>query len=312
MNLARTTGRLALRAALVALGVVLATFVLLQLVPGDVTAALLGSRATPESVAALRAELGLDLTWYERLANLFADLFVHGGGVSLVERVPVADLIQTRIGLTLTIVLLAMTIAILLSVALALVAALNHDRLADHVVRVVSTSALAFPAFLVGMLLILVFSVHLRWVPVGGASDGLRSLILPSFTAALGIVPVLTRSLRVQMLQVSGSDFLDAARSAGMRESRVVLRHLLPNAAIPALTLIGLNLAYLIGGTFIVEKVFAIPGLGTLMFDAIGNRDVVVVQALVAYTAIAVVAVNLATESVVRVIDPRFRRGRVS
>lgn len=307
MNLVRELTRLGLRAVLVAFGVVLATFLLLQVVPGDVATALLGSRATPENVAALRAQLGLDLPLLQRLGNLFADLLLHGGGTSIVNGVSVNELIATRIGPTLSIVALAVVFAIMLSVPLALLAARAHDRVADHVVRVLTTSALAIPAFLLGMLLIQYFSVQLRWFPVGGAGDGLRSLVLPAVTAALGIVPVLTRSLRVQLLQVASSDFLDSARSAGLSEPRVIVRYLLPNAAIPTLTLAGLNFAALVGGTFIVEKVFAVPGLGTLMFDSISDRDVTVVQTLVVYTAIAVVVVNLATEVAVRTIDPRYR-----
>ncbi len=312
MKLVRELGRLGLRAVLVAAGVVLATFLLLQVVPGDVATALLGSHATPENVAELRAELGLDLPLAQRLGNLVADLFVHGGGTSIVNGVSVNKLIFSRVGITLSIVALAIVFAVALSVPLALLAALSHDRVADHTVRVVTASALAIPAFLLGMLLIQYFGVQLRWFPVGGSDDGLRSLVLPAATAALAVVPVLTRSLRVQLLQVSSSDFLDAARSAGLPERRVIFRYLLPNAAIPALTLAGLNFAALVGGTFIVEKVFAIPGLGTLMFDSISDRDVTVVQTLVVYTAIAVVIVNLATEVAVRAIDPRYRLAKIS
>ncbi|GAA2224572.1 ABC transporter permease [Herbiconiux moechotypicola] len=306
MGWVKQVGLLVLRAALVAGGVVLATFVLLQLVPGDVATSLLGSRATPEAVAELRQQLGLDLPWYARFGTFVTDLFT-GGGESLVNGVPVGELISARAGVTLGIVALAVLFAVVISTALAVVAAANHDRWADQVVRLISTSTLAIPAFLVGMLLILLFGVQLRWFPVGGNTDGIRSLVLPSLTAALAIVPVLTRSLRVQLLEVAGGDFVAAARSAGFSNARVTFAYLLPNAAIPALTLVGLNVAYLVGGTFVVEKVFAIPGLGALMFDSISARDVPVIQGIVVYTAILVVVVNLVTDALVRLIDPRRR-----
>ncbi|WP_159501103.1 ABC transporter permease [Microbacterium sp. 18062] len=310
MRRTRTIGGLLLRAVLVALGVVLAAFLLLQVVPGDVATALLGSHATPESVARLRAQLGLDLPWHERLGSFFLDL-LSGGGTSLVYGESVRSLIAARAGVTLAIVGLAMLFAIVFSAGLAITAALNHNRLADQVIRVLTTSALAVPAFLLAMVLILVFSVNLRWFPVGGSADGLRSLVLPAVTAALGVVPVLTRSLRVQLLSTADADFLFAARSAGMSRTRVVLTYLLPNASIPALTLVGVNFAYLVGGTFIVEKVFAISGVGSLMFDSISQRDIPVVQELVVYTALVVVLINLVTEAAVRAVDPRRRRRTV-
>lgn len=307
MNRSKHIGGMLLRAGLVAVGVVLVTFVLLQIVPGDVATALLGSRATPEAVAELRAELGLDRPLYVQFGAFLGQIFSADGGISLVNGVPARTMISARAGVTLAIVALAILFAVVISTALAVIAAANHNRMPDQIVRVLSTMTLAIPAFLVGMLLILFFGVQLRWFPVGGTTDGIRSLLLPALTAALAIVPVLTRSLRVQLLEVASSDFIAAARSAGMSERRVTMAYLLPNASIPALTLVGLNFAYLVGGTFVVEKVFAIPGLGALMFDSISNRDVPVIQGIVIYTALLVVVINLATDALVRVIDPRRR-----
>ncbi|WOF23483.1 ABC transporter permease [Microbacterium betulae] len=298
--------RPAARAALVAVGVVLATFVLLGLVPGDAASALLGSRATPEAVAALREDFGLDLPWYARLGAFISDVLT-GSLTSYVNGQPVTALIAARAAPTATIVLAALVVAAAVSAALALAAAAHHDRPVDQIVRIVSTAGVAVPSFLLGMALILVFGVRLRWFPVGGVDDGFLSYVLPAVTAASAVVPVVTRSLRVQLLEVSGSDVVAAARAAGFSERRVTFGVLLPNAAIPALTLLGLNVAYLVGGTFVVEQVFGIHGLGALMFDAIQDRDVPVVQGVVLYTALAVVLVGVVTDVVVRAIDPRRR-----
>lgn len=309
MNLVREILRLVTRGVLVTVGVVLGTFVLLTIVPGDVTSALLGSRATPERTAELGEQFGLDRPWNERLWSFLGDV-VSGGGVSYVSGRPVGDQIRARIGPTLLIVGLALIIAVVLSATLAVVAAARHNRLADQSIRVVSTAGVAVPSFLLGMVLILVFGVWLRWLPVGGTRDALASYVLPAFTAAFAIVPVVTRSLRVQLLDIARSDFVVAARAAGLSEARVTFTYLLPNASIPAITLVGVNVAYLIGGTFIVEKVFAVQGLGALMFDAIQDRDVPVVQGVVLCTAIGVVIVNVLTELLVRLVDPRLRTRR--
>ncbi|MDR3360856.1 MAG: ABC transporter permease [Bifidobacteriaceae bacterium] len=302
----RSLRQLLPRTVLVCAGVVLATFVLLSVIPGDAATALLGSRADEGTVAAMRSQFGLDRPWWVRLWGFLTDLF-HGGGVSFVSQQPVAELVAARIGPTLTIVGLAFAVAVSLSLSLALLSAARHNQLADQFVRLVTTAGVAIPSFLLGVILILVAAVWLRLTPVGGTADGLRSYLLPAFTAAFAIVPVVTRSLRVELLEAGRCDYVAAARAAGLSEPRITLEYLLPNAAIPAITLIGVNFAYLIGGTFIVEKVFAINGIGSLMFEAIGDRDIPVIQGLVVYVAVGVVLVNTLTEVVVHAIDPRRR-----
>lgn len=310
MSFLNDVAAVAFRAAAVALGVVVTTFVLLTVVPGDVATVMLAGRATPERLAALRSQFGLDHPWPQRMLDYLVGLFT-GGGTSFASGQPVASLIVAHIGPTITIVGLALIFAVAMSVPIALVAALHHNRLADQTMRIITAGGVAIPSFLLGMILILIFGVELRWLPVGGTQAGLGSYILPAFTAALGVVPVVARSLRVQLLDVAGADYIAAARAAGFANSRVTFAYLLPNAAVPAITLIGLNIAYLFGGTFIVEKVFAIRGLGSLMFDAIRDRDVPVVQGVVLVTAVAVVLTNVVTELTVRLIDPRRRtKGR--
>ncbi|MFT4044052.1 MAG: ABC transporter permease [Gordonia sp. (in: high G+C Gram-positive bacteria)] len=309
-------GWLVLRALIVTVAVIVAGFALLKMMPGTAVSALLGSHSTPAARQRLSAQLGLDVPWWEQLGKLFGNLLTHGDvGPSLITGESVRASITARAGITLSIVVLAMIIAVTCALVLAIVAATYQNRWPDHVVRVVLTGGIAVPTFWLGLLLILVFSVRLQWFPVAGVgvgADRLRSLVLPAITAAVGIIPVLARSLRAQLLEVMHADFIVAVRATGISRVRIALRHLVPNAAVPALTLAGTNLAYLVGGTFVLESVFTIPGVGDLMFRSIGNRDVTTIIGIVIYTAILVIVVNLATDVAVRLIDPRIGRPAVA
>lgn len=296
------------RVAGVAAAVTVLTFLLVHLIPGDAATALLGSRATPQAVAEVRSELGLDLPVVEQLVRFVTTVATQGDtGDSLVNGVSARELVVTRAPLTLGLVALAALFAVAAAVPLALVAALRRGRLADHLVRVVTTVGIALPAFWAGLLLIALFAVNLGWFPVGGVRAGLpRSLVLPAVTAALPIVPVLVRSLRLQLLQTLTSDWVAALHAAGLPPRRVVV-HVLRASALPALVLVGMNVAYLVGGAVVVENVFALPGVGDLMFDAIGTRDLPVVQAVVLYSAFGVIVVTTLTDLLTRVLDPRTR-----
>ncbi|MGW4729812.1 ABC transporter permease [Streptomyces shenzhenensis] len=308
--LARRAAHALLRAGGVAAGVVVIAFLLVRLIPGDAATALLGSRATPTAVAQLRERLGLDEPLPAQFWHFLSRLVTHGDtGTSLVNGVPTRELILARLEPTLWLVAFATVFAVALSVPLALWAATHRDGLADHVVRILTTAGIAMPAFWTGLLLILLFSVRLGWFPVGGVRDGYpTSIVLPALTAAIAIVPVLVRSLRAELVEVLRADFVATLRAAGLPERRILARHVLRNAALPALVLVGTNISYLLGGALIVEKVFALPGLGDLMFDAIGSRDLPVIQGVVIYTALAVVLVTLVTDHLAAVLDPRLRR----
>ena len=299
-------------------GVVVITFLLLHLIPGDPAQSMLGNRATPDAVAALRHSWGLDRPLWDQFGTFISRLFTKGDtGDSLFYQVPSRSLIFPRIGVTLELVVLAGLISILITVPLAIWAAVRKDRVADQVIRIIPSIGAGLPALWVGLLLIVLFGVRLHWFPVGGAGPGpwltFRGLILPAFTAAIAIVPVLIRSLRAGMLEVLESDYIAAARAKSLSETRVLVAHVARNAAVPTLTLLGLNLAYLVGGTVVVERVFAIDGLGNLLFDSISNRDFPVVQGVALFFAIVVVAVNLLTDLASSAVDPRLRaanRGR--
>lgn len=308
--LARRAGHALLRAGGVAAGVVVIAFLLVRLIPGDAATALLGSRATPTTVARLRDRLGLDESVPVQFWHFLTRLVTHADtGASLVNGVPARELILARLEPTLYLVTFATLFAVVLSVPLALWAATHRDGPADHAVRILTMAGIAMPAFWTGLLLILLFSVRLGWFPVGGVRDGYpTSIVLPALTAAIAIVPVLVRSLRAELVEVLRADFVATLRAAGVPQRRILLRHVLRNAALPALVLVGTNISYLLGGALIVEKVFAVPGLGDLMFDAIGSRDLPVIQGVVIYTALAVVLVTLVTDHAAAVLDPRLRR----
>lgn len=308
----RAVGRALARVVPVVVGVVLAVFFLLRLVPGDPARMILGERATPESIAALRAQLGLDLPLAQQLLDFVGRILTQGDtGDSLVYGRSTRELIFERAPVSLGIVALAVLVSVLVAVPLAIAAARRRDGIVDHLVRVIPTIGLGMPMFWVGLLLIIVFAVTLRWFPVGGIGttplDPLRSLVLPAVAVSLGLIPPLVRSLRAQLLEVSSADFVTTLRAAGISERRVVYGHVLRNAALPTLTLLSVNVAYLIGGTLVVEKVFGINGLGSLLFNAIGNRDFPVVQGVALYCAVLVVVISLVVDVLVARLDPRTR-----
>lgn len=292
-------------------GVAIVTFLLLRLIPGDPARVLLGIHASPSAVASLHARLGLNQPIYQQLWSYLTGLLQGRTGVSIYYHVPVSSLIASHAAVTASLVAVATLFSVIITVPLAALAAARRDRPADHAVRLLSVVGLGMPSFFFGIILIIVFSVDLHWFAVGGwgvsFSDHLRSLVLPGLTAAIAIVPILIRSLRVGMLEVIESDFVATARAKGLRGSRVLYGHVARNALIPTLTLLGINIAYLIGGTVVIERVFNLNGLGNLMLSAIGVRDFPVVQGVTIVYAIAVVLVNLLTDLTAARLDPRIR-----
>ncbi len=295
----------------VVFGVVVVTFLLLRLIPGDPARTLLGLHAPPEAIAHLRRQLGLDEPIWRQFWN-YADGLAHGNlGTSIYYQVSTASLISPRLGLTGALVLVATVFSVAITVPLAALAAMRQDRASDHAVRLFSLMGLGMPSFWFGIILILLLAVDLHWFPVGGYGTNfwqhLRSLVLPGLTAAIGIVPVLIRSLRVGMLEVLGADYVATARAKGLRSSRVTFVHVARNALIPTVTLLGINIAYLIGGTVVIERVFSLNGLGDLMLNAIDNRDFPVVQGVTLVYALGVIVVILITDLVTARLDPRIR-----
>lgn len=302
----------------VMLGVVTAVFFLLRLVPGDPAVMILGDRATPAALAGLRAELGLDAPLWQQYLDFLGGVLTRGDtGDSLLTGVPTAELVLSRAPVSLGIVGLALLLVLVIAVPLALAAAHRRDGWIDQLVRIVPTITLGMPLFWIGLLLIIVFAVNLGWFPVGGVGspgsaplEPLRSLFLPALAVALGMAPPLIRSLRAQLLEVTEAEFVTTLRAARVPERTIRWKHVLRGAALPTLNLLSVNLAYLIGGTLVVEKVFGINGIGTLLFQSISTRDFPVVQAVALYCAALVVVVTLVAQVLSALIDPRLRSTR--
>lgn len=298
----------------VAIGVTIIVFFMIHLIPGDPARTILGIHATPKAVALLHQQWGLN----RPLASqywLFVDRLLHGNlGQSLYYSQPAGGLIWGRLPATLWLIVYTAVLSIVISVPLAMLAATRKNGVRDHVVRVVPLLGLGMPPFWVGLLLQYALALTLHIFPVTGYGSGIgghvRSMFLPSLTVAVGLSPVVIRSLRASMLSVLGADYITTARSKGVPGRRLFVRHVLRNAIIPAVTVLGINIGFLIGGTLIVENVFALPGIGSLMIQSIFNRDFPVVQGVTLIFGVLVVLVNLLTDVAYATLDPRVRFDR--
>jgi len=312
MNLGGYVLRRLLQLVPIALGVTILVFFLIHLVPGDPAATILGNQATPARVALLHHQWGLDRPIWVQYGK-FMGRVVHGNlGDSLFYGVSAGHLVLQRLPVTLWLIGLGTLLSVLIAVPLAAVAATYRDRIPDHVVRAVPLIGLGFPPFWVGIVLLLVFGLHLgRAFPVGGYGNGfvghLHSMFLPALTVAFGIAPILIRSLRASLLEVLESEYVTTARSKGLPESRVLVRHALRNAVISTVTVLGVNIGYLVGGTLVIEQVYALPGIGQLMINSIFQRDFPVVQAVTLVFSIMVVLVYLLSDVAHALLDPRVR-----
>jgi peptide/nickel transport system permease protein len=289
-------------------------FLLLRLTPGDPAAILAGDAATPAQLERIRERLGLNdplLTqfWAWMMQLLRGDL-----GTSLLSNTSVAGMIGDRLGPTLNIAMMTIVISVALAVPMGVIAAWRHRTWVDFLVMAFSVLGFSVPVFVIGYILIQIFAVDLRWVPVQGyksPSDGLGAFfsraILPSMTLATIYIALIARMTRAAMLEVLGEDYIRTARAKGVRESVVLFRHALRNAAVPILTIIGTGFALLISGVVVTESVFNIPGIGRLTVDAILARDYPVIQAMILLTAGIYVTVNLLIDISYSFFDPRIR-----
>ena len=293
-------------------------FAVLELLPGNAAEIILGDTATPESLAALQAKLGLDRPPLQRYADWVGGLLQGRTAQSISYDTPTAELIAERMRVTLPLAVLAMALTVGLALALGLYAASRHNGLGDVGVMAASQVGIAIPNFWFAILLILLFAVQLQWVSAGGFPgwteddggglwEGLRALILPSIALALVQAAILTRVTRSAVLEVMREDFVRTARAKGLTRRQALWRHVLRNAMIPVLTVMGLQFANLITGTIVVENVFVLPGVGRLIFQAISNRDLVVVRDVVMLLAGVVVVVNFVVDVLYALIDPRLR-----
>lgn len=289
-------------------------FVLLELLPGDPASLMLGVNAQPDTIAALRAELGLDEPSFLRYLHWIGGMLTGDFGISYTYRVPVAGLIADRALVSLPLALMALALSTAIAIPLGTVAATAHNRWPDSAVMGFAQLGIAIPNFWFGILLVYLFAVTLQWVPAGGfagwdAGPGpaLRSLILPAVALALPQAAILARVMRSALLDVLHEDYVRTARAKGLPFLSTVWRHGVRNALIPVLTILGLQFAFLIAGTIIIENVFYLPGLGRLIFQAVAQRDLVVVQSLTVLLVASVVIVNFLVDLAYAAVDPRLR-----
>lgn len=303
-----------LQMAPVAFFVTVIVFSLTNLLPGDPTITILGEQATPEQRAAVRAEYGLDqpaplryLTWLGRV--------VQGDfGRSLRSREQVIDMLAARAPVTMQLGFLSILIAVAIGVPAGVLAARFRGSVIDVAVSFLALSSVAVPYFWMGVLLIMLFSLSLGWLPASGhvrlfedPVQNLRLMILPSITIGTAFAALVMRQTRASMLQVLSQDYIRTARAKGVGEGTVVLKHALRNALIPVVTVIGLQIGALLGGAVVTETVFALPGLGRMLVDGIFQRDFPVIQGAILFIVIAVFTVNLLTDLLYRVFDPRVK-----
>ncbi len=301
-------------ALVVASGVI---FLCLEVVPGDPAAYMLGVNARPDTLAALRAELGLDGTALQRYLSWVSGMLRGDFGVSYTYRTPVSGMIYDRMWVSLPLALYALGLSVIIAFPAGIFAASRRGSAGDLGVMGVTQLGVAVPNFWFAMLMVVLFAIKLRWFPAGGFAGwdkgfwtGMKSLTLPAVALALPQASILTRVMRSALLDVLGEDFIRTARAKGVSRGRVLWAHGLRNALIPVLTIIGLQFSFLLAGGIIIENVFYLPGLGRLVFQAISSRDLIVVESVVMLLVFAVIAVNFAVDLAYGLVDPRLRGRR--
>jgi peptide/nickel transport system permease protein len=289
-------------------------FCVMNLLPGDPASIMLGTSASPETLAALRTQLGLDQPLPARYLAWLGGMFLGDLGQSYTYGVPVAGLIAERLAVTLPLALMAVVMSVAIAVPLGVQAARRHNGVFDFVAGIFSYVSIAVPAFWVGLLLIIAFSTMLGWMPAGGFPGwdtglfaGLQALLMPAIALALPQAGVLTRVARAAVLEVMNEDFVRTARAKGLSDSVAIWRHAVPNALVPVVTMLGLQFTFLIAGAVLVENVFNLPGLGRLAYQALSQRDIIVMQDVVLFFSALVIVMNFLVDLAYLVIDPRLR-----
>jgi peptide/nickel transport system permease protein len=290
----------------VLLGVATLVFALIHLIPGDPAQTILGETASEAEVAALRQHLGLDRPLLEQYAGFLTNAARGDLGTSLRSNAPVAQEIADRLPATLELAAAAMFVAIGVSIPLGIIAAVRRGTIVDHAATTLALTGISIPNFWLGPLLALVFAVELGWLPVSGRGT-LANLVLPAISLGAALAAILARMTRASLLEELREPYVQAARARGASRARAVLRHAFRNSLIPVVTLIGLQFGAVLTGAVITETVFAWPGIGRLLIQSIGFRDYPIVQGCILFIAVTYVGMNLLTDLVYGVLDPRIR-----
>ena len=295
-------------------GASVVVFLVLDILPGNAAQILMGPDASPEAVAALASKLGLDQPAWQRYGLWISGLLRGDMGLSYAYSTPVSELVLERLALTVPLALMAMALTTVLALAAGVYAAAHHNKVGDVGVMGLAQLGIAIPNFWFAILLILLFSVHLQWFSAGGfdgwgegIGQGLKSLLLPAIALAVVQAAILARITRSAVLEVLREDFVRTERAKGLSQRAALWRHVLRNAMVPVITVMGMQFAELLAGTIVVENVFFLPGLGRLIFQSIANRDLIVVRNCVMLLAAMVVIVNFVVDLLYAIIDPRIQ-----
>ena len=291
---------------IVIFGVLLLTFLLIHLVPGDPVEVMLGESASSADREVLRAELGLNQPIIYQFGHYLNKLAHADLGLSIHTQTPIIELIKTRYPATLKLAFVSLLIGLSIGVPMGIYAALKAGKWQDLIVTLVSVRLSAMPAFWLGPMLMLIFAVWLGWLPVSGMESN-TSIILPALTLGFGLSAILTRMTRTSLLEVLSDDYIRTARAKGLTESNVIIHHALRAALLPIITIVGLQMGSLLAGTVITETIFSWDGIGRLLVESIEKRDYPVTQACVLLVALSYVVVNLLTDMLYRLADPRVK-----
>ncbi|MDG2474493.1 MAG: ABC transporter permease [Paracoccaceae bacterium] len=290
-------------------------FILIEAVPGDPASFMLGINATDETIEALRKELGLEEKILNRYFNWLIGMLSGDFGVSYTYRVPVQDLILERLIVSLPLTILSLTLAIFIAFPAGMIAAQFQGKKIDFSIMAASQVGIAIPNFWFAMILVLIFAIHLRWFSAGGFYGwdsgivlGLKSLTLPAISLALPQASILSRVIRSSILNTLTEDYIRTARAKGLSQRKIISKHAFKNALIPVLTILGLQFSFLLAGAIIIENVFFLPGLGRLIFQAITQRDLIVVESVVMLLVFSVILVNFIVDLLYLIVDPRLRK----
>jgi peptide/nickel transport system permease protein len=289
-------------------------FMVIEVAPGDPAAFMLGTGARPDTVAALRAELGLDVSKAQRYLNWVGGMLRGDFGTSYTYRTPVAGMIADRMWVSLPLAFYALTLSTLIAFPAGIYAASRRGKAGDIAVMGATQLGVAVPNFWFAMIMVLIFAINLRWFSAGGFPGwdrgfwvSVKALTLPAVALALPQAAILARVMRSSLLDMLNEDFVRTARAKGLSEQQALWRHALRNALIPVLTIIGLQFSFLLAGGIIIEQVFFLPGLGRLVFQAISSRDLIVVESVVMLLVFAVIMVNFLVDLAYAAVDPRLR-----
>ena len=293
----------------------LVIFAAIEVIPGDPAAFMLGLNAEPETVAALRAELGLEGTLPARYVSWVGGMLQGDFGTSYTYRVPVSDLVAARLWVSLPLTVYAMILSTVIAIPVGMLAAARRGRAADLSVMGATQLGIAVPNFWFAMILVLIFAINLKWFGAGGFPGwengiwpALKALTLPAIALALPQASILARVMRSSMLDTLGQDYIRTARAKGLSERQTAIRHAMRNALIPVMTILGLQFSFLLAGAIIIENVFFLPGLGRLIFQGITQRDLVVVESVVMLLVFSVILITFIVDLTYALIDPRLRR----